>query len=104
MLENLYMSKQSLTDLAQRGFLGSHSHHHYPLGLLPLQTIKSEINSSKTILEELTNSKIELIAYPFGTREACTEDVAEIAKKEFESSSKHDASGKSFKDWFENLK
>ena len=27
---------------------------------------------------------------------------AEIAKKEFESSSKHDASGKSFKDWFEN--
>ena len=27
---------------------------------------------------------------------------AEIAKKGFESSSKHDASGKSFKDWFEN--
>ena len=27
---------------------------------------------------------------------------AEIAKKEFESSSKHDTSGKSFKDWFEN--
>ena len=27
---------------------------------------------------------------------------AKIAKKEFESSSKHDASGKSFRDWFEN--
>ena len=81
-LGNLYMSKQSLTDLAQRGFLGSHSHHHYPLGLLPLDTIKSEILSSKKILEEITDSKIELIAYPFGTREACTEDVAEIAKEE----------------------
>lgn len=80
-LENLYMSKESLTALAQRGFLGSHSHHHYPLGLLPLETIKYEILSSKSILEEITNSKIELIAYPFGTKEACTADVAEIAKK-----------------------
>jgi peptidoglycan/xylan/chitin deacetylase (PgdA/CDA1 family) len=81
-LENIYMSKESLTALAQRGFLGSHSHHHYPLGLLPLETIKSEILSSKKILEEITNSKIELIAYPFGTKEACTEDVAKIAKEE----------------------
>ncbi|WP_369803200.1 polysaccharide deacetylase family protein [Flavobacterium sp. LM5] len=81
-LENLYMSKESLTALAHRGFLGSHSHHHYPLGLLPLETIKFEIQSSKTILEEITNTKIELIAYPFGTKEACTADVAEIAKNE----------------------
>lgn len=80
-LGNLYMGGQSLIDLAHRGFLGSHSHHHYPLGLLPLETIKFEIQSSKTTLEEITNSKIELIAYPFGTKEACTADVAEIAKK-----------------------
>lgn len=80
-LGNLYMSEQFLTALAHRGFLGSHSHHHYPLGLLPLETIKFEIQSSKTILEEITNTKIELIAYPFGTKEACTADVAEIAKK-----------------------
>ncbi|PVX46628.1 polysaccharide deacetylase [Flavobacterium sp. 103] len=80
-LENLYMNEQSLKELAKRGCLGSHSHNHYPLGLLDLESIKVEIENSKKILEKSTNSKIELIAYPFGTKEACTDSVGEIAKK-----------------------
>lgn len=79
-LENLYMNEQSLKKLAIKGYLGSHSHNHYPLGLLPLEAIKFEIDYSKKILEEVTNSKIELIGYPFGTPESCTDTVAEIAK------------------------
>jgi peptidoglycan/xylan/chitin deacetylase (PgdA/CDA1 family) len=79
-LKSLYMNELSLRELAKRGFLGSHSHNHYPLGLLDLESIKFEIENSKAILEKSTDSKIELIAYPFGTKEACTDSVGEIAK------------------------
>jgi len=79
-LQNLYMNEQSLNELANRGYLGSHSHNHYPLGLLDLELMKFEIENSKKILEKSTNSIIELIAYPFGTKEACTDSVGEIAK------------------------
>jgi peptidoglycan/xylan/chitin deacetylase (PgdA/CDA1 family) len=79
-LENLYMDEESLKGLAKRGYLGSHSHNHYPLGLLDLESIKFEVENSKKILEKSTNSKIDLIAYPFGTKEACTDSVGEIAK------------------------
>jgi peptidoglycan/xylan/chitin deacetylase (PgdA/CDA1 family) len=77
----LYMNEPSLKELAKRGYLGSHSHNHYPLGLLDLESIKFEIENSKKILEKSTNTKVELIAYPFGTKEACTDCVGEIAKK-----------------------
>lgn len=80
-LENLYMNKQSIKELAKRGFLGSHSHNHYPLGLLDQEAIRFEIENSKRILEESTNSKIELIGYPYGTIETCTNIVGEIAEK-----------------------
>jgi peptidoglycan/xylan/chitin deacetylase (PgdA/CDA1 family) len=80
-LESLYMNEQCLKQLAKRGYLGSHSHHHYPLGLLDLESIKFEIESSKKILEKSTNSKVELIAYPFGTKEVCTNLVSQIAEK-----------------------
>ncbi len=81
-IENLYMNEKCLKELAKRGYLGSHSHNHYPLGLLDLESIKFEIENSKKILEKSTNSKVELIAYPFGTRETCTDCVGKIAKKE----------------------
>jgi peptidoglycan/xylan/chitin deacetylase (PgdA/CDA1 family) len=80
-LENLYMNEQSVTELAKRGFLGSHSHNHYPLGLLDEEAVTFEVENSKRILEERTNSKIELIGYPYGTIETCTNFVGEIAKK-----------------------
>jgi peptidoglycan/xylan/chitin deacetylase (PgdA/CDA1 family) len=80
-LENLYMNEQSIKELAKRGYLGSHSHNHYPLGLLDKEAIRFEIENSKRILEESTNSKIELIGYPYGTKETCTNVVGEIAEK-----------------------
>lgn len=79
--KNLYMNEQSLSELAKRGYLGSHSHNHYPLGLLNLDLIKFEIENSKKVLEKITNSKIEFIAYPYGTKEACTDSVGKIAEK-----------------------
>lgn len=79
-LEKLYMNSENLLDLANRGYLGSHTHNHYPLGLLEASSIKFELSNSKLYFEKLTNSKIEMVAYPYGTEEVCTNEVATIAK------------------------
>lgn len=79
-LNSLYMNKKNLKELAERGFLGSHSHSHYPLGLLRDNELHFELNNSKTYLEQLTNSATDFISYPYGTPEACTDKVAKMAK------------------------
>lgn len=80
-LEKLYMNNQILCDLGARGFLGSHTHSHYPLGLTDTETIKFELENSKRFLENLTNSKINTVSYPYGTDETCTDEVSIIAQK-----------------------
>lgn len=80
-LDSLYMSEQNLKDLAQKGFLGSHSHSHYPLGLLETNVIKFELENSKKYLERLTGCNIDMISYPYGTPETATIEVVELAKK-----------------------
>jgi peptidoglycan/xylan/chitin deacetylase (PgdA/CDA1 family) len=80
-LEELYMSESQIMDLSKKSFLGSHTHNHYPIGLLDDKGIKYELENSKLYFENLTNSKIETVAYPYGTPEACTDEVARIAKE-----------------------
>lgn len=79
--ESLYMSNQHLRYLANINCLGSHTHTHYPLGLLALEKLNYELEHSKTYFENLTEKPIQMIAYPYGTPEACTDLVAENAKK-----------------------
>lgn len=79
--ESLYMTNDQMHYLAQNNCLGSHTHSHYPLGLLDDIKLHYELNHSKTYLENLTSSKINMIAYPYGTPEACDDRVAEEAKK-----------------------
>lgn len=78
-LDSLYMSREMITSLAQRGYLGSHTHHHYPLGLLQEEEMVFEIENSKKYLEMTTHASIEILSYPYGTKEACTDLVATIA-------------------------
>lgn len=78
-LKSLYMSVDNLKQLAGLNYLGSHTHSHYPLGLLEKDCIKKELKSSKVFLENLTMSKIETVAYPYGTKEACSNVVAKEA-------------------------
>lgn len=82
MLNRLYMTEDNIKDLAKNNCLGSHTHSHYPLGLLDLNTIKFELSNSKTFLEKLTDSNIDILSYPYGTDEVCTDIVAAIAKKQ----------------------
>ena len=79
--EVLYMTNDQILHLAQNNCLGSHTHSHYPLGLLDDIKLNYELNHSKKYLENLTSSKINMIAYPYGTLEACDDRVAEEAKK-----------------------
>lgn len=78
-LEDLYMKEKDLEYLAQKGCLGSHTHSHYPIGLLSKENINFELQQSKNYLQELTNTNINLVSYPYGSPETATEIVAEIA-------------------------
>lgn len=79
-LDSLYMAEQDLIKLASKGYLGSHSHSHYPLGLLDADTVKTELERTKNYLDKLTNSAIKIISYPYGSPEVCTDLVAYLAK------------------------
>jgi peptidoglycan/xylan/chitin deacetylase (PgdA/CDA1 family) len=79
-LSSLYFTDLNIIDLASKGFLGSHTHSHYPLGLLISKDIISELQDSKKYFEKLTSSIIDTVAYPYGTKESCTTEVSVIAK------------------------
>jgi peptidoglycan/xylan/chitin deacetylase (PgdA/CDA1 family) len=79
--EKLYMSNDQLQKLSNLNCLGSHTHTHYPLGLLCENKLIHELEHSKNYLENLTGNLIHMIAYPYGTSDACTNLVAETAKK-----------------------
>lgn len=81
--ENLYMSKQQLINLANRGFLGSHAVSHIPLASLPMQELNFEIYNSKNNLSRLTGSQIDSISYPYGGSSAVNEEVFRSAKNNF---------------------
>ncbi|MGM1056420.1 MAG: polysaccharide deacetylase family protein [Bacteroidota bacterium] len=80
-IEELYMTERQIVELANRGYLGSHTHSHYPLGLLEPEHMKSELRSSKSFFENLSGGDIRFLAYPYGSEEACTAGVALEAKK-----------------------
>jgi peptidoglycan/xylan/chitin deacetylase (PgdA/CDA1 family) len=57
-LNELYMSEKQVIQLSKMGFLGSHTHNHFPIGLLEEHEIKFELQNSKQYFETLTQSKI----------------------------------------------
>jgi peptidoglycan/xylan/chitin deacetylase (PgdA/CDA1 family) len=79
-LEELYLSENEIMQLSRKGFLGSHTHNHYPIGFLSEKEMEFELKNSKVFFEKLTNAPIEMVAYPYGTPDSCTAQVAEIAK------------------------
>lgn len=76
---SLYMSKEQLSDLASRDQLGTHAHTHRALGELDAGTIRNEILFSSAYLETWTGIRPDAIAYPYGSRQACTPEVARAA-------------------------
>lgn len=81
MHQMLYMTIPQIKALAELGYLGSHTHNHYPLALISDEAKNFELSESKSYFETLTNTKIEMLAYPYGTKEAVNDKVATIAKQ-----------------------
>lgn len=80
-LDELYMSTQEVINLARKNLLGSHTHSHFPLGLLDKNNMIFELENSKKYFEKITNSRIDMVAYPYGNKEAVTNEVAILAEQ-----------------------
>jgi len=80
-LESLYMNTNDIQQLIKRGFIGSHTHTHLPLGIYEEQTILYELETTKNYLENLGGTTIDCVAYPYGTKEAATEEVGSLAEQ-----------------------
>lgn len=80
-LNNLYFSKKDIVNLAKMGYIGSHSHSHLPLGKYNKKVICHELQITKEYIENISNTPINHVAYPYGSKEAVTEIVAMVAKE-----------------------
>jgi len=78
-VKKMYFSKFQLKKLYSEGVLGSHSHHHVPLGLLTEEKIKEEFKKSQFFFKNEFGKEAISVSYPYGSKEAC-ENVSKIAK------------------------
>lgn len=76
---DLYMNQQQLQDLADGNMLGSHSHSHFALGLLSPKDIESEMFKTINFLNSFKKNVDLIISYPYGSKDACSSPVPEIA-------------------------
>lgn len=58
--------------------IGSHGHMHYNLGDIDIEDASNDISSSKRLLEQVLNSKIDMIAYPDNSYSKEVKDIADI--------------------------
>lgn len=78
---NLYLNEKEVLELSKKNMIGNHTYNHKHLGVLNNKDLIFEINESKKYLENLTNSLINTISYPYGTEEVVTKDVLKTSKE-----------------------
>jgi len=65
----LYLTREDIPELLESGVeICSHSHSHEVFSLLSREEARSELITSKRILEETTGKKVDCFAFPSGTR------------------------------------
>ncbi len=65
--KEMHLSNSEIKELAKRGVrFGSHTHSHMNLTSLSKDKIIEELKLSKEILEDLTETEINCLSYPFG--------------------------------------
>jgi len=75
---DFYMSTAQMEALYQRGYLGSHTYSHFPLGTLSPSEITEELRQNLVFMGK---RPLPFVAYPYGSREAATPQVAQEAAK-----------------------
>lgn len=81
-VDEWYMSTMDLLELSKQGHLvGGHGHTHTFLSRLDFDQQVYELTLSKKILEEITGSACQWIAYPGGTDKALPENLDHLLHK-----------------------
>lgn len=75
---DLYFTEEMLYKLQEQNALGSHSHHHLPLGQISTEELKAELEESQKFFCNSFGSSTKLISYPYGSAEASLGIAAEV--------------------------
>ena len=78
-----WMDWSQVRALSDQGFeIGSHTHTHIDLGKAPLEDIRTELRTSRQVLESRVGKPVTLFAYPFGGRANIREDAVRVVREE----------------------
>jgi peptidoglycan/xylan/chitin deacetylase (PgdA/CDA1 family) len=80
-LQQLYMTREQIAQLARRGYIGTHGHRHLPLGLLSQQELEGQIAASLMYLKAWTEVDVYALSYPFGGKQASSAAAGETAAR-----------------------
>jgi peptidoglycan/xylan/chitin deacetylase (PgdA/CDA1 family) len=73
------MQKIDLLELSAKHEIGAHTLNHAHLTLIPPSEAKTEIEGSKSYLEDITGKKINMFCYPFGEFNGDTKQIIKAA-------------------------
>ncbi len=63
----LYLSEAEIGEMSDAGMIiGSHTHTHRRLDILPEDEVRAELNISREILEKITKKPVDILSYPYG--------------------------------------
>lgn len=75
----LYMTRQQLQDLSNRGYLGTHTSYHHPLAKMDTASQRADIQKSIDYITYVTGSRVQSITYPYGGITAVDDNVASVS-------------------------
>lgn len=78
---SLYMDVAQIEELAASGCIGTHTHEHLPLGVLPTDVVQEQIQLAATYLERWTGEPPFVLSYPYGSIEACSQEAGRLARE-----------------------
>lgn len=81
--KDLYLEEEMLHSLYREGNLGSHSHHHLPLGILKKEDVEKELEKTQDFFIRKFSKRAAAISYPYGSAEACLRIKDELEKAQF---------------------
>jgi peptidoglycan/xylan/chitin deacetylase (PgdA/CDA1 family) len=70
---NMYFTREQLSDLLHRNFIGSHGHEHLPLGTLSEYHKNEQVSKTQHILAAISGKNIPAFSYPYGSATACAD-------------------------------
>jgi len=80
--DNLFVNSGDLAELATDDLfeIGSHTVNHPLLASQPRDIQERELNDSRSILEDLTGTRVRSLSYPYGGPDAFDETTVEVAR------------------------